>query len=333
MRSVDLEGLALTASRATPRMGNGPLQGPEREQVIPMARILNFGSLNIDYVYGVSHMVAPGETLAARDRSVYPGGKGLNQSVALARAGAAVWHAGMVGPEGDFLLDVCRESGVGVEFVRRTEVPTGHTVIQVDDEGQNSILLFGGANREIDEPFADEVLSHFGAGDYIVLQNETSCLAHIVDAAHERGLVVVLNPSPYNSDLDDVDMGKVSLFLLNEVEGAQVAGGSADPDDVLGALAALYPSARVVLTLGTRGSIYQGPGGSDRHVQPIYHVSAVDTTAAGDTFTGYFVASISAGEPVEVALDRAARASAIAVTRHGAVPSIPTADEVASFIS
>lgn len=298
--------------------------------MIDVARILNFGSLNIDYVYGVSHMVRPGETLAARGRSVYPGGKGLNQSVALARAGARVWHAGLVGPEGDILLDVCREAGVSVEFVGRSDVPSGHTVIQVDDEGQNSILLFGGANREVDEGFADEVLSHFEPGDYLVLQNEISCLSHIVDAAFERGLVIVLNPSPYDDALDAVDMGKVALLMLNEVEGSQVAGGSTDPGDILRAIGERYPRASVVLTLGSQGSIYQGEGG--RVNQPIYRVDTVDTTAAGDTFTGYFVAAIAAGEPVPVALDRAARASAIAVTRSGAVPSIPTRDEVDSHI-
>lgn len=293
-----------------------------------MARILNFGSLNLDYVYSVSHMVAPGETLAARDRNVYPGGKGLNQSVALARAGAQVWHAGLVGPEGDLLLDVCRESGVNTEFVGRTQVPSGHTIIQVDEGGQNSIILFGGANQQIDEAFADEVLSHFDAGDYIVLQNEISCLGHIVEEAHRRGLFIVLNPSPMNDALLDVDMGKVSMFLLNEVEGAQISGGSTEPEDVLRVMAERFPGAQVVLTLGSAGSIYQGNG--ERYDQAIYKVNAVDTTAAGDTFTGFFIAAISSGRPVVEALDVASRASAIAVTRAGAVPSIPTMDEVAS---
>lgn len=294
-----------------------------------MARILNFGSLNIDYVYGVSHMVAPGETLAAKDRNVYPGGKGLNQSVALARAGAQVWHAGLVGPEGDVLLDVCRDAGINVDYVGRTEVPSGHTIIQVDEGGQNSILLYGGANQMVDEAFADEVLSHFGEGDYLVLQNEISCLAHIVDAAWERGIKIVLNPSPFNDALADVDMGKVSLFLLNEVEGAQISGGSPEPDEVLKVMGERFPDAEVVLTLGSAGSVWQA--GGERHEQSIYRVDAVDTTAAGDTFTGYFVSAISSGTPVVEALDLAARASAIAVTRAGAVPSIPTMDEVLAY--
>lgn len=293
-----------------------------------MVRILDFGSLNIDYVYGVPRMVAPGETLAARDRSVYPGGKGLNQAVALARAGAEVWLAGLVGPEGGSLLDVCRAAGVNVEHVGRTEVATGHTVIQVDSSGQNAILLYGGANREIDEAFANEVISHFGEGDCLVLQNEISCLGHIVDVAYARGLEVILNPSPFDERLDEVDLSKVSLFLINEVEGAQIAGGSTEPDHILDAMAGRYPHAATVLTLGADGSIYQAPGGGERIRQRAYEVEAVDTTGAGDTFTGYFVAARSAGRPVAEALDLASRASALAVTRAGAVPSIPTIDEV-----
>ena len=293
-----------------------------------MTRILDFGSLNIDYTYDVSHIVVPGETLAARGRGIYPGGKGLNQAVALARAGAEVWLAGLVGPEGDVLLDVCRESGVNTELVGRTEVPSGHTVIQVDEEGQNAILLYGGANREVGEAFADEVLSHFDEGDCLVLQNEISSLGHIVDAAHARGLEVVLNPSPFDEHLDEVDLSKVSLFLINEVEGEQVAGGSTEPGRILDAMAERFPHAATVLTLGPDGSIYQAPGGGERIFQRAYEVEAVDTTGAGDTFTGYFVAARSAGRPVAEALDLAARASALAVTRAGAVPSIPTIDEV-----
>lgn len=293
-----------------------------------MTRILDFGSLNIDYTYDVSHIVVPGETLAARGRSIYPGGKGLNQAVALARAGAEVWLAGLVGPEGDVLLDVCRESGVNTELVGRTEVPSGHTVIQVDEEGQNAILLYGGANREVGEAFADEVLSHFDEGDCLVLQNEISSLRHIVDAAYARGLEVILNPSPFDERLDEVDLSKVSLFLINEVEGEQVAGASTEPGRILDAMAERFPHAATVLTLGPDGSIYQAPGGGERIFQRAYEVEAVDTTGAGDTFTGYFVAARSAGRPVAEALDLASRASALAVTRAGAVPSIPTIDEV-----
>lgn len=292
-------------------------------------RVLSFGSLNIDYVYSVDHMVTPGETLASSSRSVFAGGKGLNQSVALARAGAAVYHAGLVGPEGDMLLEVCQETGIDTSYVGRTDVSTGHTIIQVDASGQNSILLYGGANQQICPDFVDRVLEDFGEGDYLILQNEISSLPYLVDAASTRGMRVVLNPSPLNDALDDVDMGKVDLFLLNEIEGAQLSGGSTNPEEICSHMAQRYPEAQLVLTLGSAGSIYQHRGHRIR--QAAYSVTVRDTTGAGDTFTGYFVWAMSSGRIVEEALDLAARASALAVTREGAVPSIPTSSEVEHF--
>lgn len=292
-------------------------------------RVLSFGSLNIDYVYGVDHMVQPGETLAARSRDIFAGGKGLNQSVALARAGAHVWHAGLVGPEGDMLLNVCRESGVNTDFVGRTDCATGHTVIQVDETGQNCILLYGGANQQVDYSYVDGVLEKFGEGDYLILQNEISCLPYIVDRAFEQGLVIVLNPSPYNDALAKVDMNKISIFMLNEIEGAQISGGSTDPDEICSRMAELYPYSHLVLTLGSEGAVYQYKG--KRYRQEVYKVKVVDTTAAGDTFTGYFIWELASGSMVSKALDTAARAAAIAVSQNGAVPSIPTMAEVKAY--
>lgn len=289
-------------------------------------RILDFGSLNIDYVYTVDHIAAPGETLAATGRAIFPGGKGLNQAVALARAGARVWQAGIVGPEGGLLLDVCRDAGVDTHLVAHGDVATGHTVIQVDAQGQNCILLYGGANQQVDEAYVDQVLAHFSAGDYLVLQNEISCLAYLVDQASARGMRVILNPSPYNDALNDVDMSKVSMFMLNEVEGAQISGGSTDPADVLRRLGERYPQAEVVLTLGSKGSVYQH--GADYYEQGIFEVGVVDTTAAGDTFTGYFIGARSVGRPVPEALAVAAKASALAVSCEGASLSIPTMEQV-----
>ncbi|MBS5865960.1 MAG: ribokinase [Coriobacteriaceae bacterium] len=289
-------------------------------------KVLSFGSLNIDYVYSVDHMVQPGETLAANSRNVFAGGKGLNQSVALARAGAYVWHAGLVGPEGDMLLDVCRESGVNTDFVDRTDCATGHTFIQVDRAGQNSILLYGGANQQVDSVYVDHVLEHFEEGDYLILQNEISCLPYIVEKAFERGLVIVLNPSPYNEALSKVDMSKISIFLLNEIEGSQISGGSTDPDQICSRMAELYPHSQMVLTLGSDGSIYQYK--DRKYKQRIYKVKTVDTTAAGDTFTGYFIWGLVSGSTISAALDMASRAAAISVSRSGAVPSIPTMAEV-----
>lgn len=288
-------------------------------------KVLNFGSLNLDYVYQVESILIPGETQASKDRQIFCGGKGLNQSIALAKAGIPVYHAGMIGEGGEALLETCRKSGVNTEFIRRISGPCGHTVIQVDKNGQNSILLFGGSNRSITREFIDEVLQSFEEGDIILLQNEINELSYIIDRAYEKKMMIILNPSPYDSALDACDLSKVSLFLVNEIEGFQITGEK-DPDRILEAVKKRYPSARIVLTLGGDGSAYQDETGV--YHQDIFKVKAVDTTAAGDTFTGYFIASIIEGMPVQKGLELAAKASAIAVSRPGATASIPLRQEV-----
>lgn len=288
-------------------------------------KVLNFGSLNLDYVYSVDHMVEPGETLASRDMNVFCGGKGLNQSIALARAGVPVFHAGMVGEEGELLLKVCEESGIKTDYIRTISGKSGHTIIQVDKEGQNCILLYGGANRCITRKYVDEVLADFENGDILLLQNEVNLLDYIIDRAYERGMMIILNPSPYDSALDVCDFRKISLFLLNEVEGEQITGKS-DVKSMLKKLKVLYPNARVVLTLGEKGSIYQYK--EEQYRQEAYKVRVADTTAAGDTFTGYFVSSFIEGMSVPEGMVLAAKASAITVSRQGAAASIPLREEV-----
>ena len=288
-------------------------------------KVLNFGSLNLDYVYSVDHMVTPGETLASYGMSVFCGGKGLNQSIALAKAGVSGYHAGMVGEEGGALLEACKEGGVKTDFIKTIPGKSGHTIIQVDKEGQNCILLFGGANRSITKEYVDEVLSHFEKGDILLLQNEVNLLDYIIDRAYETGMMIILNPSPYDSALDACDFSKISMFLLNEVEGGQVTGEK-ETDAILEKLKEIYPDAKVVLTLGGEGSVYQYK--DEQYRQGIYPVKAVDTTAAGDTFTGYFISSVLEGLPVPEGLKLAAKASAIAVSRQGATASIPLREEV-----
>lgn len=291
-------------------------------------KVLNFGSLNLDYVYSVDHMVRPGETLASSGMNVFCGGKGLNQSIALAKAGVPVYHAGMIGEEGGILLEACKGGGVNAEFIRTIPGKSGHTIIQVDKDGQNCILLYGGANRSITKEYVDEVLGSFEEGDILLLQNEVNLLDYIIDSAYERGMTVILNPSPYDSALDACDFGKVSMFLLNEVEGAQVTGEE-DPEKILEKLKTLYPDTKVVLTLGGNGSVYQYK--DEQYRQGIYKVKAVDTTAAGDTFTGYFISSVIDDMPVPEGLRLAAKASAIAVSREGATASIPLREEVLAW--
>ena len=292
---------------------------------VKFMKVLNFGSLNIDYVYQVESILIPGETQASKERQIFCGGKGLNQSIALAKAGIPVYHAGMIGDGGEILLETCEENGVNTEFIRRIPGPCGHTVIQVDKDGQNCILLFGGANRSITREFVDEVLAHFDRGDIILLQNEINELDYIIDCSYEKGMTIILNPSPYDDKLKSCDMSKVSLFLVNEIEGYQITGEK-ESDKILAAVKAKYPSAKIVLTLGSDGSVYQDETGIYR--QLIFKVKAVDTTAAGDTFTGYFISSIIDGMPVQEGLEMAAKASAIAVSRPGATASIPLRKEV-----
>lgn len=288
-------------------------------------KVLNFGSLNLDYVYQVNSILIPGETQASTDRKIFCGGKGLNQSIALAKAGVPVYHAGLIGDGGEILLETCCDNHVNTEFIHQISGPCGHTVIQVDQNGQNCILLYGGANQSITKEFVDEVLSHFDKGDMLLLQNEISELDYIIEKASEKEMQIILNPSPYNNKLDKCDLNKISLFLVNEIEGEQITGEK-EPDEILKKFSQMYPDASVVLTLGGDGAVYQDKKGIYR--QGIFPVKAVDTTAAGDTFTGYFLASVLEKMSPEEGLRMAAKASSIAVSRLGAAASVPMRNEV-----
>ena len=293
-------------------------------------RVLNIGSLNLDYVYNLDHIVQPGETEASYELNVHLGGKGMNQSVALAKAGVDVYHGGMIGEDGQPFLDACAEYGVRADYIRKVPGKSGHAVIQIDKNAQNCILLYGGANQMLTEGYVDEVLEHFAAGDILLLQNEVNLLPYIVDRAYEKGMQIALNPSPFNEKLSKVDMAKISLFLLNEVEGNQVTGLTV-PEEIIVKMQELYPHARIVLTLGKDGAVYAE--GAERFFQPIFPVKAVDTTAAGDTFTGYFLAGLAEGMAIPEILKMSAKASSIAVSRPGAVPSIPYRDEVMAALA
>ena len=291
-------------------------------------KILDFGSLNYDYVYGVEHMVAPGETISSLDMEIFCGGKGLNQAIAAARAGAEVFMAGMVGKDGQLFMDICKENGIDSSFIRQVPGKSGHAIIQLDQNGQISILLYGGSNRQMTKEYVDEVLNNFEKGDLLLLQNEINLLSYIIDKAYEKGMRILLNPSPYDEKLAACDLTKVSVFLINEIEGEQMAGEK-EPDKILDALTEKYPEAEIMLTLGSKGSVYCRMG--ERYKQDIYKVKAVDTTAAGDTFTGYFAASLLKGMPIEETLKKCAKASAVAVSRKGAADSIPREEEVDGY--
>lgn len=288
-------------------------------------KVLNIGSMNIDYVYSVDHIILPGETEATSGMNVFLGGKGMNQSIALAKAGVRVYHGGLLGEDGKIFLEAFKEYGVNHDHVKLSSEKSGHTIIQVDKQAQNSILLFGGANQKLTKDLIDQILKDFDKGDLLLLQNEVNLLPYIVDQAYEKGLILALNPSPFNEKLNEVDLEKIGIFLLNEVEGNQLTGKT-EPDEILEGLRQRFPKARIVLTLGKDGSIYAE--GDTTYRQPIFKVEAVDTTAAGDTFTGYFIAGLIEGMEIPKVLKMSAKAASIAVTRQGAVQSIPYRKEV-----
>lgn len=291
-------------------------------------KVLNFGSLNIDYVYDVDSFVSKGETIASTALNVFSGGKGLNQSLALARAGARVYHAGMVGEDGKFLIDILKDSGVDTSNIAVSkDIRTGNAIIQKDKSGDNCIILFGGANRAVTKEFADKVLSSFDEGDFLVLQNEISNLPYIVERAHKKGMKIVLNPSPMNAEIDKLDLSHIDYFMLNETEAYAITKeNEPDPKKRLELLRKRFPSAGILITLGENGSIYCD--GDNIITQKAAKVDVVDTTAAGDTFSGYFIEGLLKGEDIKTVLKRSSAASGIAVSRRGAAPSIPYRKEV-----
>ena len=293
-------------------------------------KILNFGSCNIDYVYSMDHIVRVGETQSTYQLEIFPGGKGLNQSIAIARAGAAVHHAGCVGCDGDMLLELLTQSGVDVSYIRRVAEKNGHAIIQVSTEGDNSIFLHGGSNEMIDEPFVDSVLEGFDGGDILLLQNEISNVPYIVEKAYEKHMCIILNPSPWNEKARKIDFGMLSYIIVNEVEAQEISGCQI-PEEALAFFKERYPDLKVILTLGDKGSIYLDREHTIR--QSAFITDVVDTTAAGDTFTGYFVAGVASGVDCADALRDASAAAAISVSRNGAAPSIPWKREVAKSLA
>ena len=292
-------------------------------------KVLNFGSLNLDYVYQVEHFVQPGETISAASQTVNPGGKGLNQSIALARAGAEVYHAGCIGVGGENLAQLLRENHVNTDWLLATNELQGNAVIQVEPSGENCILLFGGSNQRITAEQVENTLSAFSSGDWLVLQNEVNCLPMIVEKAYERGLKIILNPSPYNEKLDDVDFQKLSWLLINEVEAEQISGEK-DASAAWCRLHNAYPGLSVLITLGSAGSMaWRVENGEIETVsQAAFPVRATDTTGAGDTYTGYFINGLLERRSLQKCMLCASMASALSVTRPGAARSIPVREEV-----
>jgi len=294
-----------------------------------MKPVLCLGSLNVDYTYRVPHLVRPGETLASTDFIRGAGGKGLNQSLAVARAGAGVSHVGGIGADGVWLRDLLARDGVNIDAIRTTADATGHAIIQVADSGENAIVLFAGANAAITPEHITAVLADAHSETIFLTQNETSCVPEALLAAGRRGLTVVFNPAPISAAVRTYPLEQVDYLIVNETEARALSPGEGDWRDVAWRLAKTFPRACVVVTAGAAGACAMSEG---RMIPvPACRVEALDTTGAGDVFVGYFVAGMARGLGLEEALVLAGRAAALSVTRMGAAASIPTLDEVARF--
>lgn len=292
-------------------------------------KILNFGSLNIDHVYKVEDFVRPGETISALSYEHFCGGKGANQSLALARAGAHVFHGGKIGQDGLFIKNLLETDNVDCRYLEISDtVATGHAMIQVSSSGENCIVLFGGANTDISLEHIKNALAVCSPGDILLLQNEINNIASIIDLADQAGLKIFFNPAPFNEQVLNYPLDKIDTFIVNEIEGSELAGTCSDmPEEIMDKLQKDYPSASFVITLGAKGAMYRSAT-EKLFVPPCKVDKVVDTTAAGDTFIGYFIASLCEGCNVKEAMENASKASAVCISRKGAGISIPRKNEL-----
>lgn len=289
--------------------------------------IWNFGSINADHFYDVPHLPAPGETLAATAYRIGLGGKGANQSVAAARAGAEVRHIGAVGQDDAWAIDRLAQYGVKTDHIARVDVATGHAVIYVaTSDGENSIVIYPGANAAIELGAVKDALEAAATGDLLLMQNETGGQRAVAEVAKARGLRLIYSAAPFDADAVRDVLPYIDTLIVNEVEARQL---STALDTDINAL----PVANVVVTLGSDGAIWHDIGaGTEARVAAI-RVTPVDTTGAGDTFAGYLAAGLDAGLTVKDAMGRAAAAAALKVTRPGTADAIPSADEVERFLA
>lgn len=290
-----------------------------------MSRVFNFGSINIDHVYRMPRLAQPGETLSSLGYARGPGGKGLNQSVALARAEARVSHIGFIGEDGAWLRDFLEAEGVDCISVGVAAEATGHAVIQILPGGDNTIFLHAGANFCATREYVCKALAGAQAGDWFLCQNETSAVEEALDEAKRLGLKTAFNAAPANSAGCPGFLGAVDLLVVNESEACAL-GGTSSPMSAVASLRSAFPRMDIVLTLGARGAVWSGPEADEK--VPAVPADAVDTTAAGDTFIGYLVAALLRECHPAAALALASRAASITVSRKGAAESIPFVREV-----
>ncbi|MCZ4280199.1 ribokinase [Kiloniella laminariae] len=288
--------------------------------------IINVGSINVDHVYRVPYFVKPGETLPTISYQRVLGGKGANQSVALARAGEKVRHVGAIGEDHRWILDELSKAAVAVDDITVADVPTGHALIQVDDNAENCILLYPGANHALALDDIGGIFKTAEPDSWVLFQNEMPNLGEMIVLAKAAGAKVAVNPAPFDTAARDIPFDKIDLLIVNDIEAEELAASLPGGDEQ--ALTRLCPL--VIITRGTKGAICHSAG--ENIEVPAFVVEAVDTTGAGDTFVGYILSSLASGMNIANAMQRASAASALAVTKPGASVAIPTSAEVQAFI-
>lgn len=284
-------------------------------------KALVFGSVNRDRTYSMPQIVRSGETITSTGLSSAWGGKGLNQAVALAAAGVPTALLARTGAHDREVIDFLSGRDVDVSHIAADpHEPTGHALVQLDQEGSNCIIIYPGANRTHGEGQIEEALAGYMAGDLLIVQNETNLVAHAVDVAANRGMRVAFNPSPLDDEALAVDLGAVDYLFVNEHEAAALTGAPVS-EEAVDRLARRWPRMQIMMTLGADGSIWRQ--GDQTCAVDAVRSEVVDTTGAGDTFTGFFLGSVLRGLPVERALETASRAASLAIGRKGAAEAIP----------
>lgn len=289
--------------------------------------IFNLGSINADIVYRVPHLPSPGETLSCGSMSRGLGGKGTNMSVAAARAAAHVVHIGAVGQDGVWARDRLLEYGVDTRGISVLDQDaSGHAIIYVDDAGENTIILYAGTNRLISTRMLEESLAKAGPDDTLLMQNETNAQVEAAKLATAKGMKVAYAAAPFQADAVEAVLGFCDFLILNEVEAAQL-------QDATGLAPESLPVRDVIVTLGAKGSRWHQTETGDCRDFPALPVEVVDTTGAGDTFTGYVLAGLDRGLPMAQAISQATRAAALQVTRLGAADVIPDLKDIQGDVS
>lgn len=289
-------------------------------------KVLCFGSANIDHTYRVDHFTQPGETQSCLSYTVGSGGKGLNQAAAIASAQCETYFAGIIGSDGLFLKETLREKDVNTDYLKVMEDEyTGHAIIEVDQSGQNHIVLYSGTNHKVTKDDVDRVLKHFGSGDIVVLQNEISNVPYIIEQCSKMGMIIIFNAAPYSESVKDYPIEKATWLVVNEIEGEGLSGCS-NYDEIPAALKKKYPSTNILFTMGKDGS--RVVTNSEDIYQKALDVPVTDTTCAGDTYIGYFVKGLAEQMPLPDAMRLATKASAMAIMKPGALLSIPTFEAV-----